>query len=65
MIVFSMKGADNMANNKGTDLFCVECNKNTKHRYIGIEIDGSRLYYCTKCGYEHTLWEGLELCQNS
>lgn len=54
-----------MANNKGTDLFCVECNKNTKHRYIGIEIDGSRLYYCTKCGYEHTLWEGLELCQNS
>ena len=25
------------------------------------EKENNNEYYCTKCGYEHTLWEGLEL----
>lgn len=37
------------------DLYCVNCNRWTRQKHIGILADGSQLFLCKDCGCENTI----------
>lgn len=39
------------------DLYCTDCDKCTRQKYIEDLADGSHLYICKECGCENSIKE--------